>query len=239
MAGPTINARCIRWDMAVTANGQLHRGWILHSRSFRNTSLIVEFLTDSRGRCGIVARGGRRNRLLQPFQPLCVQLGGRGELARLDHIEPAGTAPGLQGRALYCGLYLNELLTRLLHRDDPHPGLLALYEQTLRSLQQDAAHDIVLRRFEMALLEDLGYGFPLDRDAQGASLDPQQRYNFYPEQGLLPADDGLEGHAVLELAAGEWSPRARYAARGLMRAALAPHLGDRPLKSRSLFRAGE
>lgn len=239
MDGRTTNAPSIRWDMAVTANGELHRGWILHSHAFRNTSLIVELLTDSRGRCGAVAKGGRRNRVLQPFQPLRLGLGGRGELARLDHIEPDGMAPGLQGRGLYCGFYLNELLTRLLHRDDPHPGLLALYEQTLNSLQQDAAQDIVLRRFEMTLLEELGYGFPLDRDARGASLDPNRRYNFYAEQGLLPADDGLEGRALLELAAGDWSRRARHAARQVMRAALAPHLGERPLKSRSLFRAGE
>lgn len=225
--------------MAVTARGELQRGWILHSRSFRNTSLIVEFLTDTRGRCGVVARAGRRNALLQPFRPLCFALSGRGELARLDHIEADGPAPGLSGRALYCGFYLNELLTRLLHRDDPQPGLLDLYEQTLTSLQRDEAHDIVLRRFEMTLLEELGYGFPLDRDARGQSLEPQRRYNFYPEQGLLHAGDGLEGEALLELAAGEWSRRARHAARELMRAALAPHLGERPLKSRSLFRRGE
>jgi DNA repair protein RecO (recombination protein O) len=212
---------------------------VLHSRSFRNTSLIVEFLTEAQGRCGVVARAGRRNRLLQPFRPLCVTLGGRGELARLDHIEADGPVPMLHGRALYCGFYLNELLTRMLHRDDPQPGLPDLYEQTLIALQHDTAHDIVLRRFEMALLEQLGYGFPLDRDAQGQYLDPGSRYSFYPERGLLSAADGLEGEALLELAAGEWTERARQAARGLMRSALAPHLGERPLKSRSLFRRGE
>jgi DNA repair protein RecO (recombination protein O) len=225
--------------MAVTADTGLHRGWVLHSRSFRNTSLIVEFLTDTRGRCGVVARAGRRNSLLQPFRPLCFALSGQGELARLGHIEAGGPAPALRGRALYCGFYINEVLMRMLHREDPQPGLLDLYEQTLTSLQRDTAHDIVLRRFEMALLEQLGYGFPLDRDAQGQRLDPRARYSFYPEQGLLPARDGLEGGALLELAAGEWTEPARYAARGLMRSALAPHLGERPLKSRSLFRRGE
>ena len=233
------NARCIRWDTVVTARGELQHGWILHSRSFRNTSLVIELLTESRGRCGAVARAGRRNRLLQPFRPLCFALGGRGELARLDHIEADGPGPALHGRGLYCGFYLNELLTRMLHREDPQPGLLDLYEQTLTSLQRDTAHDIVLRRFEMTLLEELGYGFPLDRDAQGEVLDPRGRYSFFPEQGLLPASDGLEGEALLELAAGEWTRRARHAARGLMRSALAPHLGDKPLKSRSLFRRGE
>lgn len=234
-----MNGRCTRSGMAATDNPELEAGWVLHSRAFRNTSLIVEFFTVRRGRCGAVARAGRRNQLLQPFQPLSLVLGGRGELARLGHIEARAPAVPLRGRALYCGFYLNELLTRVLHRDDPHPSLLEHYEQTLNSLRNDHGRDIVLRRFEMALLEELGYGFELDRDGSGAPLDSGRRYDFHAERGLLPAHDGLEGAALLELAAGHWTERARYAARGLMRSALAPHLGDRPLKSRSLFRRGE
>lgn len=219
------------------ASEELDRGWILHNRSFRNTSLIIEILSASRGRCGVVARGGRRNSLLQPFRPLRFSLGGGGELASLRHLEGEAEPVALRGRALYCGFYLNELLLRLLHRDDPHPRLLAVYEDTLVALaDDDAVHDIVLRRFEMMVLDELGYGFPLDRDHGGAPLHGQSWYRFHPEQGLVLADNGFEGAALLDMAAGHWTTRARQVARELMREALAPHLGGRPLKSRDLFR---
>lgn len=211
--------------------------WVLHARPYRNSSVILELLGQRRGRMGVVARGGRRNPLLQPFRPLLANLGGRGELLTLAHIEAQGPVLPLAGRALYCGLYLNELLVRLLHRHDPHPGLLTPYEATLTTLAAGVREqDVLLRHFELTLLTELGYGFSLTETADGEPLAAGQRYRFDPEQGLLPATTGWPGEALLAIAAGDWHDEARRTARDLLRAALAPHLGNRPLVSRELFR---
>lgn len=210
---------------------------VLHARPFRNSSLIVELLSRRHGRVGAVARGGRRNTLLQPFIPLEGVLRGRGELLTLTGVEAAGTAAALRGRALYCGLYLNELLVRLLHRHDPHPELLDEYERTLEALEQaQQPEDLLLRRFEFTLLEILGYGFDLEHDIHGSRVREQQSYRLDPEQGLVPDAEGFSGAHLLALARGEAQAPARRAGRELMRQALAPHLGDRPLASRELFR---
>lgn len=212
--------------------------WVLHGRPFRNSSLVLELFCRSRGRVGAVARGGRSKPLLQPFIPLEGTLHGRGELLTLGAFEARGSAPGLQGRALYCGLYMNELLVRLLHRHDPHAELLAWYEDTLNALAGgEAPLDLLLRRFEFRMLEMLGYGFDLRCDASGRPLHPQSRYRLEPEQGLVEDDQGeFSGKRLIDLVDGSEEPDVRREARELMRRALAPHLGERPLTSRELFR---
>lgn len=213
-------------------------GWILHSRDFRNSSLILECLTRDRGRCAVVARAGRRNTLLQPFRPLALYLGGRGEMYSLKQAEADGPPIRLSGRQLFCGMYLNEILLRLLHRDDPHPQLLPSYAETLIRLEREPVEDsdVLLRRFEMHLLDSLGYGFPLDRDASGVMVEADKRYRLEAEQGLVTTAEGWPGSALLAMAAGDWTPDARLVGKQLMRQALRPHLGDRELKSRRLFR---
>lgn len=229
-----------RWDMATSTDNDLDHGWVLHSRAFRNTSLILELLTEGRGRCGVVARAGKRNPLLQPFRPLALVLGGRGDLLQLRHVEATGAGMALPGRSLYCGLYMNEILMRLLHRDDPHPELMAPYAETLRNLESAVLpRDVALRRFEMALLEALGYGFALDRDDHGRPVEAGACYRLEPERGLVRATRGWSGEALLSLAEGKWSEPARAVARELMREALAPYLGSAELTSRKLFRSGK
>ena len=215
----------------------LETAWVLHARPYRNSSLVLDMFSAGRGRLGVVARGGRRNHLLQPFRPLLVSFTGRGELLNIQQVESAGSALPLAGRALYCGMYLNELLVRLLHRNDPHPGLMAPYEATLHALATDVpAQDVLLRHFELALLDELGYSFSLTEDATGAPLRAGQAYRLDPEQGLVPAASGWPGSALLAMAAGDWQDETRRVARDVLRAALAPHLGARPLVSRELFR---
>src|SRR5690554_7651986 len=123
--------------MATSESASFIRCWVLHRRPYRNTSVIVDFFGGGVGRLGAIARGGQREPLVQPFKPLLVQLRGRGELRTLTAVEPAGAASALVGDALYCGLYLNEILVRLLHRDDPQPELLPIYEHTLTALAAD------------------------------------------------------------------------------------------------------
>jgi len=225
----------------------LQPAFLLHARDFRDTSLLVELLTPDAGRIGAVARGVRSQRrgisrraLLQPLVPLWISWGGRGELKTLQQIEVRAPAVALQGRALFSVLYLNELLCRLLPRDDPHPELFVDYETALSQLQNDPRIDLPLRRFELRLLESLGYGCSLAVDADGEILRADSWYRFDGDSGLRrllgPASDALAGADLLEfVAAGDVSDAARRTLKRLCRQALRPHLGERPLKSRQLF----
>lgn len=214
------------------------RCWVLHRRPYRNSSLLVDLFSAETGRLAVVARGGQRDPLLQPFRPLLVYWAGRGELRSLRSAEAAGVAVPLQGEALYCGLYLNELLVRLLHRDDPQPDLVQAYEAALELLAvAGSPMDVVLRHFEMRLLNAMGYALTLQHDIQDQPLQAGLRYRLLPEQGLVVDVSGPYAGAILnDIVAGHWHDDARRIARDMMREALAPHLGDRPLVSRSLFR---
>lgn len=221
------------------ATNGLAPAWLLHRRPFRNTSLTLDLFLPEYGRVGAVARGGRRNPTLAPFTPLWVDLkAGGGDLFTLRQVEPRGPALMLQGSALYCGFYINELLMRLLHRDDAHPGLWPAYQDTLAELAGDTPLDVTLRRFEMVLLEEIGYALVLDHDARGEPLDPQLRYRWESEQGFHAEINGYPGELLLALGQDRWNDDVRKLAKPLLRAALAPHLGARPLRSRELFRGG-
>lgn len=227
---------------------ELQSAYLLHSRDYRDTSLIVELFTPDQGRIAAVGRGAKTARrggapraLLQPFQPLWVTLAGRGELKSLRGVEQRATPLALRGRALFSGLYINELLCRVLPHEDPQPDLFADYEAALASLADALPLDIVLRRFELRLLDALGYGLSLETDASsGADLDPSGDYGFDPQRGLLPLYGRIDtiafrGGDLLDFAAGRYTADARRALKALCRMALRPHLGEQPLRSRLLF----
>ncbi|HTE14448.1 MAG TPA: DNA repair protein RecO, partial [Burkholderiales bacterium] len=145
-------------------------GYVLHSYPYQETSLIVEVFTREFGRVGMVAKGAKRphsplRSVLMPFHALTLDWSGRSDLKTLRTAEWRGAFRLLSGRALICGFYLNELLLKLLHRDDPHDALFGAYEQTLQALLNGADHALVLRCFEKRLLSELGYALILDCDA--------------------------------------------------------------------------
>jgi DNA repair protein RecO (recombination protein O) len=224
--------------------------FILHSRDFSETSLILEVFARDHGRLGLMAKGARRpsnkiRGLLNPFQPLLLSWIGRGELPILTDAESGGDATGVDGATLYCGFYLNELLMRLLHRHDPHETLFGSYHAALVALGSAAAPEIVLRIFEKNLLGDVGYGLVLDHDiTDNAPLMPERLYDYLIDRGPVPvAAPGLpprgvrlHGASLLALAAESLnSPQALRETKVLMRAALSRHLGGRPLHSRRLY----
>lgn len=233
---------------------QQQPAFVLHARNYSETSLILEVFTPQHGRVGLIAKGARRppsrlRAVLAPFQPLLIGWSGRGELMILTGAEPDGAAYGLQGEVLYCGFYLNELLMRLLHRHDPHENLYAAYRDTLTALVQSTGRfEVALRLFEKRLLRELGYGLMLEHDADDrAPIAADALYEYIPERGpirirhpeLNTRAQGVRvyGDSLLALANEQLSePRALREAKVLMRTLLAPHLGDRPLHSRRLFR---
>jgi DNA repair protein RecO (recombination protein O) len=220
--------------------------FVLHAYPFRETSLIVEVFARDFGRVALLARGARRPRsalrgLLLGFQPLELAWAGKGEVQTLMKAEWQGGQPLLAGKALFCGYYLNELLMHLLPREDAHERLFSVYAETLRRFA-DGVHESDLRRFERALLQELGYGLTLETDAMGIPLDPAGHYAYEIERGLMrlprPGSSALSvsGKTLIDLAAEDFTdPRSLTEAKQLMRALIAHYTGGRGLETRKIF----
>ncbi len=229
--------------------GTLQQAYLLHRRPYRETSLLLEVFTREAGRKGLIARGARRgksplNGILQAFQDLLLSWSGRGDLGTLTQVEARGQPLRLAGRQLLSGFYLNELLMRLLHRHEPHPGLFDAYQLALDGLQRALPVEPVLRIFETRLLGALGYGLNLEHCIDdGEPLDPEASYHFQHDRGAwLSPPPGLDtipvsGASLLALGEGNISePGQLREAKQLLRQALRHHLGDKPLQSQRLFR---
>ncbi len=220
---------------------------VLHHRPYRDTSVILELFTRSHGRVGAIARGVRTEKskwagALQSFRPLLISWSGRGELVNVNAVEDDGAALFLSGVALTCGFYVNELLLRLLERNDSHSDLFQIYWNTVTRLGQGDEPDITLRIFERHLLQELGYGLQLDRCAdRGVPIEPDVRYSYEIERGPVAYNENSYGVSVLgstllSLARNELkNETARRESKRLMRAVLGHYLGDKPLHSRELM----
>ena len=227
--------------------------FVLHTYAYRETSLIVEAFTERHGRVAMVARGAKRPRsemrgVLQAFQPLALSWAGAGELKTLVKAEWQGGLPLPGGAALLCGFYLNELLLKLLAREDAPPALWRQYESALRALtanQAPGAQAATLRRFELRLLAELGYALTLTRDvARDAPVEAGERYHYAFDRGPqhVAAEPRaswpvVRGETLLALAT-ERYPDADVAAEAkrLMRGILDHYLERRHIFSRRMVR---
>ena len=178
------------------------------------------------------------------FQPLLLSWFGKGEMRTLHSAEWQGGQPWLQGTALMCGFYLNELLLNLLARDDPHEQLFDYYRATLLRLAQEDDHAATLRCFEKHLLQELGYALALEREAgSDKAIRPKVCYRYAVERGAVP-DDGdtqtglpLLGKTLLDMAADDYAdPVTAQQSKQLMRMLLNYHLGGRTLHTRDLIK---
>ena len=237
----------------------LQPAYLLHSRPFRDSSLLLDFLTRDYGRVRAVGKGVRRARsssrgLLQPFTPLQVSFAGKLELKTLRQVELLSGSIPLRGQQLFSALYINELITRLVQGHEAEASLFAVYESALNqlSLPQEGIEP-VLRRFEITLLEALGYGIEFGHEVHsGELIQPDGYYCLELEGGfsrveasLLPspasgARPGLfPGKDLLCMEAGDFSAAdTRRTAKQILRQVLAVYLGDKPLQSRQLFSSG-
>ena len=222
--------------------------YVLHTYAFRESSLVVEAFTRSQGRVAMIARGAKRPRsalrgTIMAFQPLVLSWSGRGELRLLLRAEWQGGQARLQGKALLCGFYLNELLLKMLPREDPHEQLFLDYQLALARLPDEPDAGAVLRRFEKALLRELGYAVPLDRDGvSGESIDPARHYAYEPDRGPVAlngvAHSGLvlAGQTLLDIVRDDYSdPRTLQQAKALMRLLISHRMEQKPLNSRRIF----
>ena len=220
--------------------------FVLHTYPFRETSLIVEVFARDFGRVALLARGARRPRsalrgLLLSFQPLELAWAGKGEVQTLMKAEWQGGLPLLRGAALLYGYYLNELLIDLLPREDSHERLFVVYGETLARLAE-SLQESVLRRFERALLQELGYGLTLAHDTQGLPVDAAGHYAYEIERGpvrLARAGSSalsICGKTLIDLANSDFSdPRSLIEAKQLMRTLIAHYTGGKSLETRKIF----
>ena len=225
--------------------------FVLHAYPYKETSLIVEAFVRDFGRVGMVAKGAKRPRselrgLLQAFQPITLAWGGAAELKTLLRAEWRGGVPLPAGRALLSAFYLNELVLKLLAREDPHPMLWDHYEAALAELAGESsagAQAMVLRSFEVRLLAELGYALALTHEANGgAAVDPSARYHYAFDQGprRFVSEPGLRwpvvrGATLLALAEQRYPDSETAAeAKRLMRDVLDHYLDSRRIESRRI-----
>lgn len=231
----------------------LQPAWVLHSRPYRDTSLLVDILTLEYGKLSVLARGARQTRRrsslaasLQPFTPLLLSYSGQSSLKTLRDAEAQSAVMRLQGERLYSAMYLNELLVRLLPQDDSCTSVFQCYSSALAELESGVDVEPLLRRFEWALLEALGYAVDLSVDGlSGDSVVASGLYAYQSEYGLVAVQREnatgrvYSGDVLLAIEQGSKHQAVGRTKKYLMRDILAHHLGDRPLHSRRLFRAAK
>lgn len=224
------------------------RAFVLHGRPQTETSLLLDFFTENDGRVRILAKGARSRRsslkgILQPFTPLLIRWSGRGEVKTLRSAEPVSLGLPLSGLMLYSGLYINELLSRVLINETDYSSLFFDYLQCLQWLAgASGSPEPALRRFELALLEHLGYGVDfLHCAGSGEPVADTMTYRYRAEKGFIASlvvdHASFTGQQLQALARREFPDLdSLRAAKRFTRMALKPYLGGKPLKSRELFR---
>jgi len=236
--------------------------FVLHSWPYKETSLIIDALTRNHGRVALVARGAKRPHsalrgTLQSFAPLSLSwirsASKGGELGTLTRAEWQGGLAPLRGEGLLCGFYLNELILKLLARDDAHEALFDAYLHALARLAAGLPVAATLRCFEAALLREAGYGLQLAQGADGLAIRPEGLYRYLPEHGAValrtanaagPGGQGgaqgglavVNGKTLLDIAADDYSdPITLAQGKLLMRQVLQHHLAGQTLFTRQML----
>jgi DNA repair protein RecO (recombination protein O) len=237
--------------------------FVLHSTPYRETSLIVELFGEKTGRFAAVAKGAKRpnsglRAVTQMFQPISIRTSGQHDLHNLSQADWTGGILLPQAQALISAFYLNELLLRLLQRNDPMEHLFEAYYRALETLglsESNEAIEIALRQFEWTLLQESGYAPDLGKDARGQSIEAHRQYRWEAGQGFVRLRGDIEpvalavsrphqgrhlqvsGQSLLDLAQSHFdSERSRSELKQMMRQLIAEQLGGKPLKTRQIFR---
>ncbi len=232
--------------------------YVLHTYPFKETSLVVELFSQQFGRIAAVAKGARRPHsamrgMLQSFQLLSGAWSGKNELKTLHSLDWHAGLTLIRGEALMCGFYMNELLLRLLPREDAHESLFEYYAATLKMLASEQGLingknmansknlAITLRRFELKLLQEMGYAVPLLTDENDTDISAHKSYRYEAEYGaceLNATKNGvqLSGLTLLNMANDDYAEaQTQNQSKQLMRYLLAHYLGDKPLHTRQLL----
>ena len=246
---PTLANQKTRRPRATEKEHRVHGqpAFVLHSYPYKETSLIVDMFSREFGRVALVAKGAKRPHstlrgVLQTFQPLSVSWSGKTEVRTLTGAEWVGGLLPLEKSALLCGFYLNELIVKLLARDDPHPALFDLYVSALNQLAHDEPAQIVLRKFELGLMRETGIASDLTRCTEsGQPVIKDRLYVVDPERGSRPSKPAdhwpqVLGGTLLDMDREDYSDATtQLQSKFLMRFLLAHHLGGAQLNTRQIL----
>jgi len=231
-------------------NVELTPCFILHSRSYLESSLILDIFSREYGRLHLIAKGAKREKsafagFLQPYQRLLMAWRGKSELMTLIDVEADIKAYELSEGRMIAGFYVNELLVRLLHQHESHPELFDFYDKAIFDLSVAESTDAVFRSFEKGLLEALGYGLVLDHDVDdGRAIEADKKYFYLIDSGpvkdipLTGSYIEITGNSLIALEKGSLENKSELEeSKRLMRFILQSHLGTKPLASRALYKA--
>lgn len=228
-------------------NVDFHPGFILHQRPFRESSVLLEIYSQDYGRINLLAKGVRKKKrsqagLLQLYQPLLLSWFGRSELQVLSAVEASGPAYLLQAESALCGLYINELMVKLLPLGETEPELFAAYQQALLGLQLADNNEITLRLFEKHLLSHMGYGLVIEHEAEtGVKITAEGSYYYVADTGLHRWQPGMtynqiSGTSLQHLIDEQgFDQTSLKEIKQLMRMVIHFYLAGKPLRSRDLF----
>ena len=226
---------------------ELSPAFILHQRPYRETSLLLDVLSQTAGRVSLIAKGVRGKKrsqtgILQLYQPLLLSWLDRGELHTLTGSEAESPGYRLQGHAALCGLYVNELMVKLLPLNVVEDALFSAYKTVLLALQDAENTEIALRIFEKQLLQCLGYGLVIDSESGShEGIESDKNYYYQPDLGLTPwlnEQQGrpISGRSLQHLSAEQgFDTTSLLEIKYLMRKVIHFYLGGKPLQSRALF----
>ncbi|MDF7669779.1 DNA repair protein RecO [Orbaceae bacterium ESL0721] len=222
------------------------RAFVLHTRNYTESSLLIDFFVETEGKVTVIARGARRKNsalkgILQLFTPLIIQYSGSGSLKILRQAEAISLTLPLSSTSLYSAFYLNELIHRVIVAEQDASKLFHHYLQSLQQLAKQQPAENILRSFELALLEHLGYHVDFFHCAiTGDEIIASMHYQYQPEKGfvssLLQNSSSFLGEEVLSFGNRQFNnPTVLKAAKRFTRLALKPYVGSKPFKSRELF----
>jgi DNA repair protein RecO (recombination protein O) len=229
------------------------QGFILHSRPFTDSKVILDVFTHSFGRISLVSRKSKKQASFKNFTPYSFSWSGKSDLKTLRQSEELDKTLLQHGRPLYCGIYLNELCIRLLPEFQSYETVFDQYLEAITKLahceNESVLMEILLRRFEFLLLHDLGTAVNFHTCIEGEKIvrDGAAGYIFYPEAGFQRIQNlakvynsdsrgtVFRGQDIVDIREEAWTPEALVSAKMIARKALAPLLGNKPIKSRELF----
>ena len=245
--------------MVSSSSSELQNALVLHTRPYQNSSLLVDFFTETNGLIRCVAKGQRSKKnasLLSQFCVYQIAFNGKSDLKTLTHLEAANRRFLLKKEALYSGFYINEVLLRVLYTHDPHPEVFSLSLKTFEALERlnnlpemSQGLEIILRSFEFNLLKDIGYLVDMQHDCRtGERIQENSYYYFDTEKGFYKQTEIQEhdrknflGKTIQTIANNQFDDlltadvNCKAEAKMLSRLMLAPYLGNKPLQSKSLF----
>jgi len=217
-------------------------GWLIHKRPQGDSSLYLTLFTAEHGLIRALYKGARnlkKKSALQGFVPLWLEWTNRQEYFFIRRAELQNSPLQLNGTALICAMYVNELIYLCLKQPEASPDLYANYEYTLMELEQctePAAMSIILRQFEWALLHHCGAGFPLTTDIHSDPIDSNKFYQFLPQSGFVSAPNGIPGHCIIAIRNNQLAhAEVLQVAKQVMRSAIDDLVDYKPLQSRKLL----